>query len=334
MHARRETRDADPTRARAVVVASLLIAASPGCGDDGGGSTSDAGTGSASATTETSGETSGESSGETAAPPVELCDGSSALRFAMYLPTSVERVEPVSYTLWENGARFLFVFGDCGYWVSGPNNPTRVDRYRAGQLTPADVEGLTASFFFGQWSARSLTGYWLPSPDDFDLPTTVFFDGQELVVCQGGCGALGVREEVHAMRDAEQGWIDALWSAGAPSDGALRVLAVRIAEGDPTFDAVPTALWPLGSSLAALAFEDPEAVPMEPGQSARVDAEQAPPLIAIWEEYLSGAHGELWRSHGSIPFTEQEGGPRYRVFLRDALPFEDAQGLVDAPEIR
>ncbi len=323
-----------PLDRRVVSALWVLCAASLACGGGGVDATSDS---DASVTGDVDASDSTDSAATTDgadAEPDEICDGSAGLRFAMYLPTSVERVEPASYVLWENGARFLFVFGDCSYWVSGPDNPTRSERYRSGQLAQEDAQALAQTFHFGRWRDMALTGYWHPSPEDFDLPTTVFYDGVDIVVCSGGCNALGVRAEVHAMRDAEQGWIETLWTAGSSQDGPLRVVAVRIADDDPTYDAVPAASWPLATPLATLAFPEADAIPQEAGHSLRVDAVEAGALIGIWTEYLAGAHGELWRSHASIPLYDDAQGPRYRVFIRDSIPLEDDLGLIDAPDIR
>lgn len=270
------------------------------------------------ATTSASGTTGG-------ATDLILCDGTDRLRFSVVIPAS--NVITDQWVLWENGGRFLFVDGHCRFWVSGPDNPSQLERYHSGVLSDLDRSALEGSFFWGRWAEKGLLGSWAKGQGQFDFASKVFQSPEGQVGCDSGCGAESNPVEILQMRNAEQVQVERLWQAGAPYDSSLRIQVNLYA----TAGLVPNAIWPLSWSLAEVVHTPEDASEAEPGSGILIDdPEEVAALREIWDDYDS-IMPETWKTYG-IPFEDpQVPGVVFSVFVRDTLPFEEANGLVTLP---
>jgi hypothetical protein len=153
----------------------------------------------------------------------------------------------------------------------------------------------------------------------------VFQSAEGDMVCDGGCGAEANPEEVLAMRDAEQPSIERLWNAGEEYGEALRIQVIR-----RTTAPGPSEPWPLSWPITDIALEGVALEQLTPGMSTRIDEpDEVVPLRAVWDEYMTGVHGENWKSTSGIPFEDPRAPEvQYLVSMRDTLPFEDDRGLV------
>lgn len=257
---------------------------------------------------------------------IPLCDGSEGLRFSVVVISG--NVLPAELVRWELGARFLFIQGNCQYWVSGPETPSRWQHYHTGTLTELERTTVEDAFLWGQWQREELVGHWLRGQGEFDVPSKAFQSSEGEIICDGGCGAESNPAEVFQIRDAEQPMVDQLWNSSAPYSGALRVQATVDRGSLSRFE---PAIWPLTWSLSEIVVEPEEEAYLQPGMSTLVsDPEEASALRAIWDDY--DATIPQWKSLGPIPFEDpQAPGVVFAVVMRDTLPFEEDNGLVTLP---
>ncbi|MCG8555442.1 MAG: hypothetical protein MJD61_09180 [Proteobacteria bacterium] len=262
-------------------------------------------------------------------PSIELiCDGSDTLRLTIGTGGG-GAIDPTHAVLWEHGS-FLFVQGDCSYWV--PQIGSRAQHYRTGTLNSADAAELAEAFEFGRWEALGLVGMWQPRYGDFDIGDYRYYDGQNLIVCTRGCGDESTPAAVMRMRDSYGSWIVRLNKSGHDIDGPLRITATDRYNWPAV--TVPRATWPLDWALTDIAvpWEEVHAQPPMFGTSRLIsNPKEVVALRAIWDEYLSGQHGELWEP--AIPFEDPH-SPQVKTFavvMRDTTPFENERGLIEWP---
>jgi hypothetical protein len=215
---------------------------------------------------------------------------------------------------YDNGAYYLFVDGQCNYWVS---NPSQVwEETRVGVIDVETAARLGESLHISIWS--DLKGTWSdPRGGVYDAPVLIFDDASRAVVCAKLCDAPGVPAAVKEMRDAFPGIAHELWDRGTPIVSSIRAIAVA---GEPA-PAVPFVEWPLARPITD--FLRTGNIGFGEGTlEDNVTSVQA--LKDLRESFVRGDHGAfVWNI---LPV--KSGGSYYQLFVRDALPFEDAQGIV------
>jgi hypothetical protein len=220
----------------------------------------------------------------------------------------------------ENGMPALTVDGACSYWVGGgwSEDPLSRDRpFRTGRLSDADVGALERSLPLGDVGA--LGDCPPPQPGDYDYGVRVIRTASTEAVCK----TTGTRFD--AAWTTLQGLAAALWESGTPMDGALHVSAVDAPSSASTVPA-PYA-WP--TALPLTSFILPDAVQFQTGVSVLVDDPVAAgQLRALRDQYLSDrtAQPGLYTSWDGLEVTDQS--VTALVYMRDAIPYEDAQGLL------
>jgi len=259
-----------------------------------------------------------------------LCDGSDGLRFSAVVVAG--NVNPEQLVRWELGARFLFVQGNCKYWVSGPNVPTLFEHYHTGTLSDAERVALQDAFLWGHWEEDGLIGHWVRGAGEFDLSSVLFQSPEGEIVCDGGCGAESNPPEVFQIRDAVQPMVEQLWNSGQAYEGALRIQAT-VDRG--ALSGLEPAIWPLDWSLSEIVIEPEEEGYLQPGMSTLVsDPDESLALRAMWDDYNSSmpSLSSLWKRLGALP-VEDPRAPDilFGVVMRDTLPFEEDNGLVTLP---
>lgn len=247
--------------------------------------------------------------------PKPLCDPMDATAGRVALENADGGLLPPGLAmLYDNGAAYLFVDGQCHYWANDPSQPW--EETRTGVLDADTAAQLGASLHFGAWD--DLRGTWEnPGSIVADGPTLIFDNAQHAVVCVSRCEGPTIPTAVTEMSDELVDDVQGLWDRGAAADSALRVLAVASDPGP----GIPYVDWPLARPISDFTSTSP--APFGQG-ILEDDPASVQALKDLRRSFLRGDHGAfVWNM---LPVTS--GGADYQLYVRDALPFEDAHGLV------
>jgi hypothetical protein len=247
--------------------------------------------------------------------PTPVCDGSDELVLRVQSIVSAEALEPGEPVLYDNGAGYLFVNGACEYYVEWTG---RFGDVRSGVLSPdqelALLEGLGAAQV-----AASPGRY---EGDVSDGSTFRVQVGADVVTCTSGCAGGDVPDWLSSARAFASEHLSQLADNSDTPDLSQRVVVVQHTAGplDPLFqwpapDLDPATIAVDESSPAATSFGDGVLVDGASGAALRdlrrtLAALPYPPTAAY-----------VWHTRDAQP-------PEYRVYIRDAIPWEDARGLV------
>jgi len=249
-------------------------------------------------------------------PATELiCDGSQDLRLAWFLSFNGGSVR--TEFQYEVGFYYLYVRGDCHYWVVPPptgGDPMWIETH-TGVIDDQQEAALVELLHYGDWD--DLLGVWL-EPGSSDASIMRVHDGhsESGVGCVGECP--GAPQAVQDMRNAFSEQLRSWWDSGEPSTGPMRVLAVATPEGENTTDPVP---WTVDLDLEELAVTYEQSFCR--GMSKRVDD---PTTVAALREFRA-EHADGLQDFVDF-YVEVEPGVMYELYLRDSLPFEDEFGLI------
>ncbi len=249
---------------------------------------------------------------------VRVCDGSAGVRLA----TRVGGGGPVGlgrYMRSENGFEFLLVTGTCEAWVL----PDDAQPLRHLTLTPAQESALVTDLRVARWSALAMQMLSGGCSDASML--TYRFDRVHYDASGCGLAPTDERELVNVAFDEK---LRELAAAGAPADGDARYLLI---EGDGSaaadFYYKNPVTWPLGVAPSTVAvprdqiFSQPAT-----GRSLRVSGDDARTLRALRADLLGGRVGNVMYED-YIPIVTPDGA-YYELYVRDASPFEGADGLI------
>jgi hypothetical protein len=265
----------------------------------------------------------GDASGLVAGGPpttsaLRICDGGAGVRLAARVggggPVGLGR-----YMRSENGFEFLLVTGTCEAWVL----PDDAQPLRHLTLTPAQESALVKDLRVARWSALAmLTSSGGGCSDGSTL--TYRFDGARYDA--SGCG-LDPTDERALVNRAFDVKLQELAAAGTPADGGARYLVI---EGDSTaadFYYKNPVSWPLVGAPSTLAvprgqlFAQPTT-----GRSLLASGDEARRLRALRDDLLAGRIGNVMYED-YIPIVTVDGA-YYELYVRDASPFEGADGLI------
>lgn len=249
-----------------------------------------------------------------------LCDGVQHLRIAVaYVGGGPP--PPGSTVRSENGYSLFAVDGTCSYFIAGgwTDAPSGTDfPVRTGKLSDADARVLEDALPLGDNGA--LGGGCAPAVIP-DAPDRVI----RTETAPDPCGQLPLSSAARMRFDAA--WMTVgtiggrLWEDGTPMDGALHVSAVPTsAASRPTVYA-----WPIALPLSGFVINSSDWY--KSGVSRLVDDPAAArQLRALRDQYLSdqaelpgGFGGDMQATDQSITAV---------VYMRDAIPYEDARGLL------
>jgi hypothetical protein len=316
-------------------VSFLLLAAAcrgdePGVGT--GAPDPDSGTGSGSGS-ETSGTaTTGsetldpDSTGTTGeAGFARICDGSPGLRLAMVLGgggTVANEIER------EIGFFYLYVLGTCEYFALPAEGSALWPDAHTGTLDPATEEELSRALDYGHLA--DVAGSW-DTAGVSDGSTLLVSDGVRTMACYAGCedGPEGAR-----ALWAELGWIDELWAAGEPFSGPLRLSVIGWV--DSTIDELGGP-WPLAIDPWSIARDGNVDPPPEAGETVLLDdADDVATLRELRRQYREDDLPQdvinALQAYGHLTFLDAGGQDLFQLWMRDSLPIEDENGLIDLPE--
>lgn len=241
-------------------------------------------------------------------PPRELCSRTSTAtdtRFAAQWGGTGDAPAGSQITT-QNGHDFLAIDAQCRYWVQRhPDQPTHT-----GTLSATEVEELSEALMLDQWS--SLVGDHLLGGCHDGAWGRFRFGALEATAT--GCPPSGPEHRIMELRSEVWAAIERLYPQGQPVEGPVRFL---LYERDTSASAF--AVWPLETPAAELAVAPEDASSASGLLAEGTDAEALRTLAA---RARAGAFGD--NLDGSIPIEEE--GRAYRLYVRDTVPFEDAQG--------
>lgn len=273
--------------------------------------------------------TSGTQTTDAGASPRRLCDGSSGVRFAFQLmPGLGNRGEGVTLLV-QNGHNYLFVDGQCRYWVYGTSTMLNSwQESRTGTLDESDEAALAAAVSFSHWT--SAQGFY-PNCDGAFM---VFWGDSVVRVLAQGCGSApsGAYTEIRGEAKAAGEWIDMLWSRGKAVDGPVRLRVVRQPPDATDLYVVQTAAWPLAVSVESLAIEliDDLALGIDDPGYMLNDGDKIAILRGYRDSLLAGQYFKHDWASAWIPIESK--GKSFHLYFRDVLPIEDPNGLIRMPE--
>jgi hypothetical protein len=244
-------------------------------------------------------------------PRAQLCDGSQDLRLAWFLSAS-GGVLRTPFQI-EAGFSYLYVRGDCQYWVliSGLES-------HHGVLDAEQEAALADLVHYDDWDG--LTERW-PDPGWDDVALMVVDDGHSefSIGCLGECPV--APEPVREMQAAYRDELQQLWDAGERWTGPMRLLAARVPEGDEP-DAKFVVPWTVDLDLASVAVDFVE-MGEEVGMSVLVDD----PATLTQLRQFSDEHADALEQFTDF-HVEVEPGVIYELYVRDAVPLEGEDGLI------
>jgi hypothetical protein len=250
------------------------------------------------------------------APEVPLCDGSAGLTLRVFYEGGGQPLG--SAVRLENGAPSFAVDGRCGYFISGgwagSEASTEDYGWRSGRLDPdlrrmlerttgkLDLESLACGAFDRAADASSL----------------VIANTRSAVSCATQ-SAPAVSALLVLLRESS----GRLWQEGQP---LAQDLHVSVWEGGDREEIQPYS-WPSALPLRDY-FEPP--LSFSVGGSKRVLASNAPPLRDLRERFLTDRRLVPTLDNGE-GILVTDGEVTARLFMRDALPYEDDRGLWPLP---
>lgn len=245
--------------------------------------------------------------------PLE-CDPTSTELAVGYQVLTTVHVAPHP-VLFENGRRFLFVGADCRFWAFDASVAATLgwSEVRVGVLTEAELAEMNDGFLTAPWPGgdvrlgETMVGHLI----------AVWRSGGPQSGCSGSCpDASG---ELLALHRAAESWLARLYARGVPADGPMRVAA--FSDSDAALDR-PVA-YDGEIDLAAL----PHTFETLGGNLEVTSPEETSRLRALRVDFLEGRIGI-----GVVGYVAlEQDGAYHRVWFRDAVPHEDARGLIRPP---
>ena len=250
----------------------------------------------------------------------ELCSGGDAIVLGIRVQPPASRVTSGQQVMFDNGSPFLFVDGQCRYWVA-PRNDRWADT-RTGTLSVEDASALASEVGWHDWD--SLPGGIVPGEAIFDADTIVLQTPTNRVECFAGCFGSELPTSVRRATENMGSWIDQLWASGVPLDGGVWMIAVSREDG---MNIGPATAWPLDWDIADVAVDGLAAAGLGYGDGHYVSPDLGADALRVARaRHRAGLEGEdFW--YGQLPFVDAM-EQRYVVYMRDALPLEGPQGIV------
>lgn len=228
------------------------------------------------------------------------------------------QAEPGSQVVNENGAMFYVLDGACRYFAKGPEG----GEARTGTLRPEEASSLEADLALGRWG--NLSGSYYSSECDGDW-VLYRYGGSRLSVSPI-CSGRDTAQPIEFIWQRIMRQVSNAFEAGAPMDGDVRYVLVGNEEFPLGSDCLRNApLWPLSSDPTSIALTWEQSSNLERGQGRVASGEDASRLRELMRLRRSGEIGVLHTGE-FIPVHDAM-GVYFKLYVRDAVPLEDANGL-------
>lgn len=240
---------------------------------------------------------------------VTVCDGSADLRLAIrYLHGAA--FAPGERVLYQNGESYLFVDGTCTYHVKTGGRWEDVVRGTADDAVLVDDLELA--------ELPTRAGAYTGELDDAPILQLAF--AGDTITCDGGCRGDLVPDWLISLNAHVAALLTSLRAEGFTQTFPQRLLVI-----DQAVPPTPAFLWP--ASFA-------------PDTIAILPADDTTPPTLVDAQADAAALRELRRAVRDAQFppaaayitTDAAEPPAYAAFLRDVVPFEDADGFVPDPD--
>lgn len=254
---------------------------------------------------------------------VPLCDQAQHLRLWVLVEPQLGRELAGSQVRVENGVPFLSIDGTCSYWINGGWAEDALSRdrgIRTGTLTTAQVATIEQTLPLGDVGPL---GDCISVAGQFDVATRTI--ATEAATAR--CPSTGMRFD--AAWSVLKTLAQALWDSGTPMDGALHVSAVDAPYDSSTSPAAYT--WPIAMPLSSFILDPGKdgINLMNAGVSHLVsDADAAKSLRALRDQYLLDRSAQPGLYSGWDGLKTTDSVDVALVYMRDAVPYEDASGLL------
>ena len=253
--------------------------------------------------------------------PYVLCDGTPRLRFRALIEPDVSQEIVGSGVRVENGYAFLMVDGTCAFWVNGGwvEDALARDRpIRTGQLSAMQALTLERQLPLGDLgTVADCDG----APGSVHLAVLAIRGEGSVARCRGS-GA-----KFHAAWATVQMLAAELAGQAVPLDKAMRIAAV--ASGDGAAEKVPPYEWPGPLALETVfVARHPSGMDVAGVSHLVTDAAAASAMRALRDRYLADRSASPGFYVGWDGLRVGSAGTNALVFMRDALPYEDARGLI------
>lgn len=265
--------------------------------------------------------------------PGVICDGSQGLRVAINQIDGGGGLDP-NPMLREIGDYYLYIGGDCKYWVLRPEHNPLVDDTHAGELSPEEEIEFARDFHYAKWSQlKGAYSYALG-----ETPVRHYSDGVNTIVCQPDCSEGQVESrppEVEGFEASTLAWLSRLKNASSPSTGPMRV-AVYFDLYDLGEEC--TVPWPFAWNPGEFAMDVGEDGVPDAGNGVLMDdTDTVSTLREIRRHYREevpmyseGLCEYNWLlGDGTLHFSR--GDERFMLVVRDAVPFEDERSTIPLP---
>jgi hypothetical protein len=192
---------------------------------------------------------------------------------------------------------------------------------RTGVLDAEAEAALAELVRYGEWD--ELVGYW-DEPGADDVTSMHMHDGTQTIICRGGCPT--APEVLPGITFAAMATFAELWQAGEPlGDAPMRVASMALGpDYEPGgFDEVFE--WTVDLDLATVAVSYEQL--MMSGVGTLIDD----PTTTVALREFRAQHAEAVSRFDNNLIVETPSGELYNLYMRDAVPFEDEQGLIPEP---
>jgi len=240
-------------------------------------------------------------------PTRKLCDGSAHLRLAYSGSGDELGPTPPSGIYREVGAYYLYVDGQCRYWVTDPAGDFLADG-RTGVLDAAQEAELTRLVHYQSWASLG-GGYTCAGTPAPGAGGATFFDGTNRPSCPYWCEPQELPHEVVEMCSAVTSLRTLLHERGVANEGPVRLYMTADAYPAPVADFV----WPLATDPESLIL----AVDGTPSSFRIDDVTEARQLRELKATLIIKSE--------TLPYVpiHRDDAPPLQLWVRDILPFED-----------
>jgi len=235
--------------------------------------------------------------------------------------THAGAIRPGAWMMTNNGNEYLFIMGDCRYFVM----VNAWEEVRSGTLTREQAEAFEERVRYTELS--NLAGFYPPAEGVIAGVDSHWFGSPDHgVSCPGFCQAPA---EVWEVGDEVRAAQRDLYEMGEAVDGPMRVTLLEVPGGPLANHPSPIA-WPLSTQLDEVAITEEEIVYEHDDQYVGVLLEDEADVSALRELRRRLHSGEIdpdWRRYGAyVAITGTD--VRYEMRFRDVIELEGEDGFI------